>query len=156
VLPGALAAAIAAGVPVFGVCLGLQAIVVHAGGRVGRARRVVHGRTSVVEHDGSGCFTGLPSPLRMTRYHSLAADRSRLPACLEVTAWTRDGEVMGVRRRDLEVEGVQFHPESVRSVGGVALIGGVWARAARATSRVSPTSLPEAPASARTPRPRRA
>lgn len=111
--------------PIFGVCLGLQAMALAYGGRVVAARRVVHGWTSRVEHDGRGAFVGLPSPLRATRYHSLAAERASLPEVLEVSAWTRDGEVMGLRHRTLPVEGVQFHPESVRTEHGLALIANV-------------------------------
>jgi len=110
------------GRPVFGVCLGLQAIAEAFGGRVVRARRIVHGRTSRIHHDGVGCLAGLPSPFHATRYHSLAAERGSLPDCLQVTAWTSDGEIMGLRHRDMPVEGVQFHPESVRSQYGAALI----------------------------------
>lgn len=113
---------------VFGVCLGMQAIGLAFGGRVVRARRVVHGRTSLIHHLGSGCFAGLPSPLRATRYHSLAVERASLPPELEVTAWTADGEIMGLRHRALPVEGVQFHPESVRTPLGLELIRGVLGR----------------------------
>lgn len=116
------AAALRIGAPVFGVCLGMQALVLAFGGEVVHAREVVHGRTSAVHHLGEGCFTGLPSPLRCTRYHSLAARRATLPSCLQVTAWTEDGEIMGVRHRDLPLEGVQFHPESVRSERGLDLL----------------------------------
>jgi anthranilate synthase/aminodeoxychorismate synthase-like glutamine amidotransferase len=119
--------------PVFGVCLGLQAIAEAWGGRVVPARHVVHGRTSRIHHAGVGAFAGLPSPLRATRYHSLAAERGTLPDRLEVTAWTADGEVMGLRHRDLPVEGVQFHPESVRTHQGLALLRNVlsWASTAQ-------------------------
>jgi anthranilate synthase/aminodeoxychorismate synthase-like glutamine amidotransferase len=112
-----------ASVPIFGVCLGMQAIALAFGGRVVPARRVVHGRTSPVHHHGVGVFAGLPSPLRQTRYHSLAV--ADLPAELEVTAWTADGEVMGLRHRSRPIEGVQFHPESVRSQHGFALLNNV-------------------------------
>jgi anthranilate synthase component II len=98
-------------VPTLGVCLGHQAIVEAFGGEVGQARALLHGKASPVEHDGRGVFAGLPQPLEAGRYHSLAA--VRVPEELEVTARTRDGEVMGVRHRELPVEGVQFHPESV-------------------------------------------
>lgn len=121
--------AVEAGVPLFGVCLGLQAIVEGFGGRVGPARSIVHGRTSLVHHAGGGCFAGLPSPLRATRYHSLAAERASLPDALEVTAWTADGEIMGLRHRTLPVEGVQFHPESVRTPLGLELMRNVLRRA---------------------------
>jgi anthranilate synthase/aminodeoxychorismate synthase-like glutamine amidotransferase len=109
-------------VPVFGVCLGLQAMAEAFGGRVVAARRVVHGRTSRVFHAGEGCFAGLPAPFRATRYHSLAAERATLPECLSVTAWTADGEIMGLRHRSSPVEGVQFHPESVRTRHGLELM----------------------------------
>jgi anthranilate synthase/aminodeoxychorismate synthase-like glutamine amidotransferase len=120
------------GRPVFGVCLGLQAIAEAFGGRVVRARRIVHGRTSRIHHDGVGCLAGLPSPFHATRYHSLAAERGSLPDCLQVTAWTSDGEIMGLRHRDMPVEGVQFHPESVRSQHGAALIVNALRNATRA------------------------
>lgn len=112
-------------VPVFGVCLGLQALTEAFGGRVVGARRILHGRASPVHHADAGCFAGLPSPFRATRYHSLAAERATLPPDLEVTAWTRDGEIMGLRHRSRPVEGVQFHPESVRTRHGLALMANV-------------------------------
>jgi anthranilate synthase component 2 len=112
----------AAGVPVLGVCLGLQALAVAFGARVGRARRLLHGRTSWIHHGGAGVFRGLPSPFEATRYHSLAVDDGLLPACLEVTARSEDGEVMGLRHRGLEAEGVQFHPESILTREGRALL----------------------------------
>lgn len=107
-------------VPVFGVWRGMQAIAEHFGGRIVAARRIVHGRTSWIHHRGVGVFTGLPSPLRQTRYHSLAV--ADLPDVLEVTARTRDGEIMALRHRERPIEGVQFHPESVRSQLGMALL----------------------------------
>ncbi|WP_326598094.1 aminodeoxychorismate/anthranilate synthase component II [Streptomyces sp. NBC_01803] len=103
--------------PVFGVCLGMQAMAVAYGGVVGRAPELLHGKTSDVRHTGSGVFDGLPTPLTVTRYHSLAAEETTLPAELEVTAWAGD-VVMGLRHRELPVEGVQFHPESVLTRGG--------------------------------------
>ncbi|MGW1465383.1 aminodeoxychorismate/anthranilate synthase component II [Streptomyces sp. NPDC001493] len=108
----------ATGVPVFGVCLGMQAMAVAYGGVVDRAPELLHGKTSPVSHDGQGVFAGLPSPFTATRYHSLAAEPSAFPAELEVTARTADGIVMGLRHRDLPVEGVQFHPESVLTEHG--------------------------------------
>lgn len=117
------AVALASGLPVFGVCLGMQALALTFGGEVVPAREIVHGRTSLVHHLGEGCFARLPSPLRCTRYHSLAVRRATLPACLQITAWTADGEIMGLRHRDLPLEGVQFHPESVLSEGGLELLG---------------------------------
>ena len=106
------------GVPVFGVCLGMQSMAVAYGGVVGRAPELLHGKTSPVLHEGGGVFAGLPSPFTATRYHSLAAEPESVPAELEVTARTEDGIVMGLRHRDLPVEGVQFHPESVLTEWG--------------------------------------
>ncbi|MDQ6614307.1 MAG: aminodeoxychorismate/anthranilate synthase component II [Actinomycetota bacterium] len=103
----------AAGTPVLGVCLGHQCIGQIFGGRVVRAGSVMHGKTSLVHHDGQGVLAGLPDPFRATRYHSLVVDRDSVPAVLEVTAWTEDGTVMGLRHRELPIEGVQFHPESI-------------------------------------------
>jgi anthranilate synthase/aminodeoxychorismate synthase-like glutamine amidotransferase len=108
-------------VPLFGVCLGMQAIAQAFGAKVVRARAPMHGRTSDVEHDGRGLFCGVPSPFRVMRYHSLAVDESTLPDCLEVSARADDGTVMAIRHRSLRVEGVQFHPESFLSEHGVAL-----------------------------------
>ncbi|MGW5021311.1 aminodeoxychorismate/anthranilate synthase component II [Streptomyces cacaoi] len=108
----------AAGVPVFGVCLGMQSMAVAYGGVVGRAPELLHGKTSRVLHEGAGVFTGLPSPFTATRYHSLAVAPGPVPDELEVTAWTDDGLVMGLRHRELPVEGVQFHPESVLTEWG--------------------------------------
>lgn len=106
------------GLPVFGVCLGMQSMVVAYGGVVGRAPELLHGKTSEVLHEEKGVFAGLPSPFTATRYHSLTADPAEVPAVLEVTARTSDGTIMGVRHRDLPVEGVQFHPESVLTEHG--------------------------------------
>jgi para-aminobenzoate synthetase component 2 len=108
----------ATGVPVFGVCLGMQSMQVAYGGVVSRAPELLHGKTSPVEHGGKGVFAGLPSPFTATRYHSLAAEPATVPAELEVTARTPDGMVMGLRHRELLVEGVQFHPESVLTEHG--------------------------------------
>ncbi|MFM7489554.1 MAG: anthranilate synthase component II [Actinomycetota bacterium] len=107
-----------AGIPVFGVCLGHQAIGHVFGGRVVRAPELMHGKTSRVEHHDTGMFAGLPNPLTATRYHSLVIEPETLPECLEVTATTADGMIMGVRHRDLPIEGVQFHPESILTEGG--------------------------------------
>jgi anthranilate synthase/aminodeoxychorismate synthase-like glutamine amidotransferase len=115
--------AFAGTVPVFGVCLGHQSIVEVFGGKVVRAGRLMHGKTSPVTHDGKGLFAGLPQPAEVGRYHSLIAKADTLPADLEVTARTPEGEIMGVRHRQLMVEGVQFHPESVLTPDGPALIG---------------------------------
>jgi anthranilate synthase/aminodeoxychorismate synthase-like glutamine amidotransferase len=108
--------------PVFGVCLGLQCIGEVFGGRVIRAPQVVHGKTSQILHHGQGVFRGLPEPLEATRYHSLIVERSTLPEVLEITAETDDGLIMGLRHRELMVEGVQFHPESVLTHAGHDLV----------------------------------
>lgn len=105
-------------VPIFGVCLGLQAMGVANGATVSRAPELLHGKTSSVFHDGTGVFAGLPSPLTATRYHSLAIEPDTLPDEYRVTAWTDSGVIMGIRHRDLPVESVQFHPESVLTQGG--------------------------------------
>ena len=116
-------AAFAGRVPVLGVCLGHQSIVEAFGGRVVRAGRLMHGKVSPVHHDGRGVFTGMPQPFEAGRYHSLIAEPDSLPAALEVTARTPEGEIMGVRHLDLAVEGVQFHPESVLTPEGPTLLG---------------------------------
>jgi anthranilate synthase component 2 len=105
-------------VPLLGVCLGHQSIGAAFGGDVIHAKEVMHGKTSLVQHRDLGVFQGLPNPFRATRYHSLAVKRETLPACLEVTAWTEDGEIMGLRHTSLAVEGVQFHPESILTEHG--------------------------------------
>jgi anthranilate synthase component II len=110
------------GVPVLGVCLGHQCIGQVYGGHVVRAGQVMHGKTSRIRHAGEGLFAGLPSPFEATRYHSLVVDRASVPACLDVTAETEDGVVMGLRHRELPVEGVQFHPESILTEGGHRLL----------------------------------
>jgi anthranilate synthase component 2 len=109
-------------IPILGVCLGHQAIGQAFGGTIVRAARVMHGKVSPVAHDGRGVFTGLPSPLTATRYHSLAIERATMPSCLEITATSDDGEVMGVRHRAWPVEGVQFHPEAILTEHGHALL----------------------------------
>ncbi|MFN7835799.1 MAG: aminodeoxychorismate/anthranilate synthase component II [Burkholderiaceae bacterium] len=109
-------------IPLLGVCLGHQAIGEAFGGHIVRAREIMHGKTSPVRHVSTGIFRGLPDPLTCIRYHSLAIERARLPDCLEITAWTEDGEIMGVRHRELNVEGVQFHPESILSEHGHDLL----------------------------------
>ncbi len=109
-------------IPLLGVCLGHQAIGAAFGGKVVHARALMHGKTSPIEHAGKGIFAGLPSPFTGTRYHSLAVERASLPDCLEVTAWTADGEIMGLRHRTMAVEGVQFHPESILSEHGRKLL----------------------------------
>jgi anthranilate synthase component II len=113
----------ARGVPVLGVCLGHQCIGQLYGGEVVRAPRVMHGKTSEIHHDGAGVFTGLPNPITATRYHSLIVDRETVPGSLLVTAESEDGLVMGLRHRELPVEGVQFHPESILTESGHALLG---------------------------------
>ena len=110
-------------VPTLGVCLGHQSIAQVFGGRVVRAKELMHGKTSPVFHGGAGVFAGLPSPLTATRYHSLIAERESLPECLEITAWLEDGTIMGLRHRDHPlIEGVQFHPESVLTQDGHRLL----------------------------------
>ena len=104
--------------PILGVCLGHQTIGEAFGGRVVRAKTLMHGKTSPVFHHGSGMFAGLPNPVQCTRYHSLAIDRATLPDCLEISAWTQDGEIMGLRHKEYAVEGVQFHPEALLTEHG--------------------------------------
>ena len=108
--------------PILGVCLGHQSIGAAFGGRIVHAKQLMHGKTSSVHHADVGVFRGLPQPLTATRYHSLAIERESLPECLEVTAWTDDGEIMGVRHRQFAVEGVQFHPESILTEAGHELL----------------------------------
>jgi anthranilate synthase/aminodeoxychorismate synthase-like glutamine amidotransferase len=129
----AIPAFAAAGVPVLGVCLGHQAIGHVYGAAVVRAPQLMHGKTSPIEHTGEGVFAGLPSPLTATRYHSLVLDPASIPDCLEVTARTTDGVVMGVRHRELSVEGVQFHPESILTGCGHDLLRNFLARTGAAT-----------------------
>jgi len=112
----------AGAVPVLGVCLGHQCIGEVYGGEVVRAPQVMHGKTSLIRHTDAGVFAGLPQPLEATRYHSLVVDRASVPDCLEITAETDDGIVMGLRHRELAVEGVQFHPESILTIGGHDLL----------------------------------
>ena len=116
-------------VPVLGVCLGLQCIGQVYGGRIVRAPRVMHGKTSVIAHDGEGVFAGLPNPLQATRYHSLVVERDSVPADLVVSAESEDGLVMGLRHRHEPVEGVQFHPESILTDSGHALLANFLGRA---------------------------
>lgn len=108
--------------PILGVCLGHQAIGQAYGGDVIRAKAVMHGKTSPIEHEGKGIFAGLPNPFTATRYHSLSVEQSTLPEALEVTAWTKDGEIMGFQHRQRPVHGVQFHPESIATEGGHAML----------------------------------
>ena len=109
-------------IPMLGVCLGHQAIGAAFGGRVVRARTIMHGKTSAISHDGGGVFAGIPSPYTVVRYHSLAVDRDTLPDCLEISAQSADGEIMGLRHRDCAIEGVQFHPESLETEHGHRLL----------------------------------
>ena len=108
--------------PILGVCLGHQSIGQAYGGKVVRADRLMHGKTSPVFHDNRELFVGLPDPFDATRYHSLLVERSSLPECLEVTAWTAEGEIMGMRHRSLPVWGMQFHPESILTVAGMDML----------------------------------
>jgi anthranilate synthase/aminodeoxychorismate synthase-like glutamine amidotransferase len=108
--------------PLLGVCLGHQSLAVAYGGEVIRAPRLMHGKTSLMQHDGKTIYRGLPNPFEATRYHSLIVNRANLPACFEVTAETADGEIMGMRHRTLGVEGVQFHPESILTTSGKDLL----------------------------------
>jgi anthranilate synthase component II len=109
-------------IPLLGVCLGHQSIGQAFGGRVVHARELMHGKTSSIEHKGEGVFHSLPNPLQATRYHSLVIERDSLPDCFEVTAWSADGEIMGIRHKALPVEGVQFHPESILTEHGHDLL----------------------------------
>lgn len=114
--------ALGAKLPILGVCLGHQAIGAAYGGCIVRARRLMHGKTSPIFHDGRSLFRGLPDPFPATRYHSLLVERRTLPACLQISAWTREGEIMGLRHRRYPVEGVQFHPESILTEPGRQLV----------------------------------
>lgn len=109
-------------IPLLGVCLGHQSIGAAFGGKVVRSVSLMHGKTSPIHHDDRELFTGLPNPFNATRYHSLVVERDSLPDCLEVTAWVDNGEIMGLRHRQLPVWGVQFHPESILTEGGMALL----------------------------------
>jgi anthranilate synthase component II len=109
-------------IPLLGVCLGHQSIGQAFGGKIVHAKTLMHGKTSQVTHTNTGVFAGLPSPYRATRYHSLVIERESCPDCLEITAWTDDGEIMGVRHKTLAIEGVQFHPESIMTEHGHALL----------------------------------
>ncbi len=108
--------------PILGVCLGHQSIGAAFGGEIIHAKQLMHGKTSPIRHTGTGVFRGLPNPLVATRYHSLAIRRETLPECLEITAWTEDGEIMGVRHKQFDLEGVQFHPESILTEHGHDLL----------------------------------
>jgi anthranilate synthase component 2 len=118
------------GLPLLGVCLGHQAIGAAFGGRIVRARSIMHGKVSLIEHDGRGVFEGIESPIEATRYHSLVIEGASCPDVLEITARTVDGEIMGVRHRELPLEGVQFHPESILTAEGKRLLGNFLGRCA--------------------------
>ena len=129
-LSNELIRAYAGRVPVFGVCLGHQCIGEVFGGEIVRAPEIMHGKTSLIRHAGAGVFAGLPQPLEATRYHSLVVDRGSVPDVLEITAETDDGIVMGLRHRELDVEGVQFHPESILTAAGHDMLRNFLDRAA--------------------------
>jgi anthranilate synthase/aminodeoxychorismate synthase-like glutamine amidotransferase len=120
--PEILAAFVGSGIPVFGVCLGHQCVGQHFGGRIIRADRLMHGKTSPIKHTGTDLFKGLPSPFEATRYHSLLVERASFPDCLEITAETDEGEIMGLRHRELPIYGVQFHPESMATPEGMNIL----------------------------------
>jgi len=109
-------------IPILGVCLGHQSIGQAFGGKIVHAKQLMHGKTSAIRHGEAGVFKGLPNPFQATRYHSLVIEKASLPDCLEITAWTDDGEIMGVRHKTLAVEGVQFHPESILTEHGHKLL----------------------------------
>jgi anthranilate synthase component 2 len=109
-------------IPILGVCLGHQSIGQAFGGKIVHAKQLMHGKTSLIHHLNNSVFTGLPTPFTATRYHSLVIERASLPECLEITAWTDDGEIMGVRHKTLAVHGVQFHPESILTEHGHAML----------------------------------
>ncbi|MBW9234748.1 aminodeoxychorismate/anthranilate synthase component II [Leptospira santarosai] len=109
-------------IPIFGVCLGHQSIGQAFGGNVIRAERLMHGKTSPIHHDGKGVNAEMPNPFTATRYHSLIVEKESLPDCLEVTSWTAEGEIMGLRHRDYAIEGVQYHPESIMTEAGKLLL----------------------------------
>jgi len=108
--------------PILGVCLGHQSIGAAFGGEIIRAPKLMHGKTSLIHHDGKTIFEGLPNPFEATRYHSLLINRETLPDCLEITAWTDSGEIMGARHKEFVIEGVQFHPESILTIAGKDLL----------------------------------
>lgn len=132
-------------IPILGVCLGHQTIVEHFGGRVIKGRQPMHGKVSLVDHDGSGLYEGIASPAEVTRYHSLIADKENLPSCLQVTAISEDGVIMGVQHKDLPVAGIQFHPESILTLDGFTMLKNgyhqarAWKRSAEGRSLECPT-----------------
>lgn len=109
-------------IPLLGVCLGHQSIGEAFGGKVIRASRIMHGKTSPIYHDNKGVFVGLPNPFDGMRYHSLIVEKESIPDCFEISAWTDEGEIMGLRHKELEIEGVQFHPESIMTPAGITLL----------------------------------
>ena len=109
-------------IPILGVCLGEQSIAQVFGGKVIRAKKLMHGKTSQVQHDGKTIFKNLPNPFTATRYHSLIVERKSLPTCFEISAWTKDNEIMGIRHKKIKLEGVQFHPESILTENGKKLL----------------------------------
>ena len=124
----------AGALPILGICLGHQVIAQHFGGRIVRAERILHGHATPIHHRGQGLFEGLPSPFYATRYHSLVVDPTTLPEALEVTAWTEGGAIMGLRHRTIDVEGVQFHPESFLTESGDTLLANFLARVCEAAA----------------------
>ncbi len=110
-------------IPILGVCLGHQSIGQAFGGKIIRAKTIMHGKTSQIYHNNQGVFKGLSNPFIATRYHSLVIEKESMPACLEITAWTEDGEIMGVKHKEYHVQGVQFHPESILTLEGKKLLG---------------------------------
>lgn len=117
VMPELIAAA-AGRIPMLGICLGHQALAQHFGGTIDLAQRIMHGKRSTVSHDGKGLFTGMRAPFQAVRYHSLAVRKESVPACMEVTCTAEDGEIMGLRHREMLIEGIQYHPESILTIGG--------------------------------------
>lgn len=115
-------------IPLLGVCLGHQSIGQAFGGKVIRASRIMHGKVSPIYHDNKGIFAGLPNPFDGMRYHSLLVEKNSLPECLEVSAWTTEGEIMGLRHLEMDVEGVQFHPESIMTPAGITLLNNFMSR----------------------------
>jgi anthranilate synthase component 2 len=109
-------------IPILGVCLGHQALGAAFGGRIVRSSTLMHGKTSPIHHDGRELFQGLPNPFQATRYHSLVVERASLPECFEITAWVEEGEIMGIRHREMPLWGVQFHPESILTEGGMDIL----------------------------------